>query len=142
MHEMTRLDEVQAIEDIMKQLPQVEIDVRNYFAGGIYEREIFVRAGTLITGKIHLTEHLAKLTSGRMRLYSEGVEGVFEGPMTIVSKPGIKRMGFAETDCYFSTFHVVGDETDVEKIENTLVVSSMQEYLEQTGENKKLEDMT
>ncbi|MFZ2405047.1 MAG: hypothetical protein WAW41_07915 [Methylobacter sp.] len=125
---MNAIDAVQAVEDVIKQFPQVDIETRHYFAGGVYEREILVPAGTMITGKIHLTEHLAKLVSGTLRIWSEHDQGVFTGPVTFVSQPGAKRVGYAETDVVFSTFHAVGDKTDIEEIEQALVVDTIDQY--------------
>lgn len=126
---MNAIDEIVFVEDVIKTLPQVEIENRHHFAGGIYEREIFVKAGTIITGKIHKTEHLAKLVSGTMRIYSEHDQAIFTGPHTFKSKPGVKRLGVAETDCVFSTFHVM-EEKPIEEIERELVVDTREQYLE------------
>lgn len=127
------IDAVQTVEDIIKQFPQAEIETRHYFAGGVYEREILVPAGTLITGKIHLTEHLAKLVSGVLRIWSESEQGVFTGPVTFISQPGEKRLGYAETDVVFSTFHYVGENTDVDEIEKALVVDTIEQFNALTG---------
>lgn len=125
---MNAIGAVQAVEDVIKQFPQTEIETRHYFAGGVYEREILVPAGTMITGKIHLTEHLAKLVSGVLRIWSEHEQGIFTGPVTFVSQPGAKRVGYAETDVVFSTFHAVGENTDIEEIEKELVVDTIEQY--------------
>lgn len=125
---MNAISAVQAVEDVIKQFPQTEIETRHYFAGGVYEREILVPAGTMITGKIHLTEHLAKLVSGVLRIWSEHEQGIFTGPVTFVSQPGAKRVGYAETDVVFSTFHAVGENTDIEEIEKELVVDTIEQY--------------
>jgi hypothetical protein len=125
---MNAIEAIQSVEDIIKTFPQAEIQTNHYFAGGVYEREILVPAGTLITGKIHLTEHLAKLVSGVLRIWSEREQGIFTGPLTFISEPGAKRIGYAETDVVFSTFHAVGDNTDVEAIEQALVVDTIKQY--------------
>ena len=127
-NDLSAVEIVQLIEEVIKQYPQQDIETRHYFGGGVYEREILVPANTLITGKIHLTEHLAKLVSGTMSIFSESDHGEFTAPMTFVSTPGVKRIGYAHTDCVFSTFHYVGDETDIKVIENALVVDTMEEY--------------
>jgi len=82
--------QVQAFEDMAKKLPQVEIETKHYIAGGVYEREIFVPKGTIITGKVHLTEHLAKLTNGMMTIFGDNESGEYVGPKTFISQPGAK----------------------------------------------------
>lgn len=130
--------EITVIEDIIKQFPQTDIETRHYFAGGIYEREIHVPQGTMITGKIHLTEHLAKLIHGVLRIISADQQDVFVGPHTFVSHPGIKRLGYADTDVVFSTFHFVGDKTDIDEIEKSLVVDTLEQYLKHTEKQERL----
>lgn len=129
--------QVQAVENWIKEQPgQIEIETNHHFGGGIYEREIFVPAGSLITGKVHLSEHLAKLTKGTMTIFADGETVTITAPCTLTGKPGIKRLGYAHDDCVFSNFHIVGDATDVAQIEKMLVVDTVDDYLEAT---KRLE---
>ena len=118
---------VEMLETLIREYPQVEIPTNHSYAGGIYEREIFVPAGALITGKIHLHEHLAKLVSGTMSILSDSIAGTWTGPVTFCCRPGEKRLGFARTDCVFSTYHTVVQSTP-EEMEQALVVSSLDEY--------------
>ncbi len=129
------ISDILKVEALIKQYPQLPIETRHHKGGGIYEREILVPAGTIITGKIHLTEHLAKLIQGTMTIFSEYEKGTFTGPMTFTSKPGVKRVGFAHDNCVFSTFHVT-DETDIEQLEKDLVVDTEEQYLEWEGKCK------
>ncbi|MGH8500490.1 MAG: hypothetical protein ACRERV_17015, partial [Methylococcales bacterium] len=108
--------------------PQLDVKTNHYFSGGIYEREIIVPAGSLIVGKIHLYAHLAKLSIGTMSILSAQSCETLEGPRTFVSLPGEKRLGYARTDCVFSTFHFVGSETDLDVLEKKLVVGTLEEY--------------
>lgn len=126
--ELKPIERVQAIEDWIKEQPQIDIPVRHYFGGGVYEREMTAPANSTFTGKIHLTEHLAKLVSGTMTISDGDTAGTFTGPVTFVSKPGDKRVGIAHTECVFSTFHAIGDERDIEKIEQALVVDTIEQY--------------
>jgi len=131
--------QVQAVEDVIKQYPQLDIETKHYIAGGVYEREIFVPKGSLITGKVHLTEHLAKLTNGMMTIFGDNETGEYVGPKTFISQPGAKRAGYAHTDCFFSTFHAIGDETDIEALEKALVVDTVQQYQLMQGKKTCLE---
>lgn len=133
---MNAIEAIQSIEDVIKTFPQTEIETRHYFAGGVYEREILVPHGTLITGKIHLTEHLAKLVSGTLRIWSASEQGIFTGPVTFVSQPGAKRIGYAETDVVFSTFHYVGNKANIAIIEAELVVDTIDQFYALQGLQK------
>jgi hypothetical protein len=125
---MNALETVQLIENVIADFPQSTYEIRHHFAGGIYEREMIVPAREIFTGKIHLTEHLCKLSSGVMSIAGDDVIGIFTGPMTFISKPGAKRIGRSHTPCSFSTFHYVGEERDIETIEKRLVVDTIEEY--------------
>ena len=128
IEELSPALQVQAVENIIKEYPQVEIETHHYFGGGVYEREILVKPGTIITGKVHLTEHLAKLVKGTMTIYGDHESGTFTGPVTFVSKPGAKRVGYAHDDVVFSTFHSVGDEVSIEALDKMLVVDTVEQY--------------
>jgi hypothetical protein len=49
---------VEALEDEIAKLPQVDCPVRHYFAPGLYAREMTIPAGVTLTGAVHKTEHL------------------------------------------------------------------------------------
>lgn len=125
---MNSINTVEAVEKLILAQPQIDIQTNHYLAGGVYEREIIVPAGSIVTGKIHLTEHLAKLVTGTMSIFSDRTRGTFTGPVTFVSTPGEKRVGYAHDDVVFSTFHAVGELDDINEIESLLVVDTTDEY--------------
>ena len=57
---------IDRLEALMRSEPQVEIEPVHYFAHGLYAREITIKAGTLLTGKVHRTEHLNIVSKGRI----------------------------------------------------------------------------
>ena len=120
----TRLERRHTILDLekhIKKMDQVEIEPVHYFAPGVYAREITIKAGTILTGKIHLTEHLNIISKGRILIVTEEGNREVEAPCTIISKPGTKRAGYAITDTVWTTTHAT-EETDIEKLEKELVV--------------------
>lgn len=100
----------------MAELPPVEMPVTHRFTPGMYIREIFIPAGTLLTSAIHRTQHPFVISQGRIAVISEN-EGtvIYEAPHTGITMPGTRRVLHAETDTIWTTFHIT-DETDVEKI--------------------------
>lgn len=96
--------------------PAVEMPVTHRFTPGMYIREIFIPAGTLLTSAIHKTEHPFVISKGRIAVISEN-EGrvIYEAPFTGITQPGTRRVLHAETDTIWTTFHAT-DETDVSKI--------------------------
>lgn len=60
------------LEVAMMGLPAVEMPVVHRFTPGLYVREIFMAAGTLLTSKIHKTEHPYVVSKGRVSVLTEG----------------------------------------------------------------------
>lgn len=112
---------VDQLETEMRKLPQVEIPPVHHFSKGIYAREILIPAGTLLTGKIHKTEHLNIISKGLIAVWTEA-EGVkrIKAPFSFVAKPGTRRVGYALEDTVWTTIHGT-DETDLAKLEETLI---------------------
>jgi hypothetical protein len=120
-------EKVFALEALMKEQPQLDLKVVNYFSHGVYARELHIPAGTLLTGEIHKLENLNILSQGEMDVLTEdGVKRV-KAPFTIVSPPGTKRIAFAHTDCIWTTIHGTF-EKDVDKIKQIFIASSEEDY--------------
>jgi len=123
--------------EMRKQGNQIVIQPVHYFAQGLYAREILIPKDTLLTGKIHLFEHLNIISKGDISVLTEnGIKRV-KAPATIISKPGIKRLGFAHEDTVWTTIHACS-ETDVDEVEKLLVVDTFEEYDLITGGGKCL----
>jgi len=67
----TTRDKVIALENLMKEQPQLELKVVHYFSPGVYARELHIPAGTMLTGKIHKYEQLNILIKGDMSVLTE-----------------------------------------------------------------------
>jgi hypothetical protein len=103
-------------------LPPVEIEPVHYFADGTYAREITIPAGTLLTGKIHKTEHLNVISKGMIAVWSPNEEVRYiRAPFTFVAKPGTRRVGLAYEDTVWTTIHATGGETDLGALEALLI---------------------
>jgi quercetin dioxygenase-like cupin family protein len=121
-------EQVFALEQSMREMPQVEMPVTNHFSHGVYGREIFIPAGSVLTGHIHKHTNMNVLLEGDMSVLTErGMERVGAG-FVVVSPPGTKRAAYAHTDCRWLTVHGT-PETDVDAIEREFIVHTEQEYL-------------
>jgi len=107
-------------EVILAQMPQVECPVSHSFTPGLYQRTFKVPAGTIVTSKIHMTEHPYVMTEGLMLVWIEGKAVTVRAPCFGVTKPGTRRLAYAIEDTVWTTFHVT-DETDVDKIEEQII---------------------
>lgn len=117
------------IERAMTQMPQGHFPVTHHFAPGLYAREVFIPAGSLVTGKIHKYGQLNILSAGRVSLLVDGFWRDLCAPFTIVSPPGTKRMLYAHEDTVWTTIHAT-DETDLDIIEAKFIAQDETEYLE------------
>ena len=100
--------------------------IRHYFAPGVYAREMWMPAGYLITGKIHLTEHLNMLSQGKVSVSNKGESITMEAPYTFVSPVGTKRAIYAHEDSTWTTIHAT-DLTDPQEIEDEIIAESFEE---------------
>jgi hypothetical protein len=123
------------VESQLKEKPQVEIQTRHYFSNGMYAREIFIPKGTVLTGAIHKTEHLCVM-HGDLEISSEFGNTRLTGYHMFSSSPGIKRIGYAHEDTYFTSLHPT-DLTDVKELEQKLVCYSYDDYTEFLLEQEK-----
>lgn len=129
--------QVTALEEDLRQLPPVEMPVTEYWSEGVYGREIFIPAGTIITGKIHKFRSLNVLVSGEIAvLTNEGMRRVCP-PFVEVSEPGAKRIAYAVTDTRWLTVHGT-HETETAKIEQQFIAQDEQEFLSFCAEQQKL----
>lgn len=121
------MPEILQIEQEILKLPQVECPLEHFHIKGVYVRKGFIPAGTMLTGKVHNFESISILAQGTLRITNGTDSKIISAPHTFVDKAGIKRLGYAETDCTFITIHRT-DNTEIEDIENELVSTTLEEY--------------
>lgn len=121
-------EKVLAIEAMIRERSEViTIEARHYFAPGLYAREITIPKDTLATSKIHLFEHIDIISKGEISvLTDEGIKRI-KAPATFVSKPGLKRIGYAHEETVWTSI-IACNETDPEKAEKLLVVDTYEEF--------------
>jgi hypothetical protein len=134
VHDVQMRDQVVALEESMRAMPehQIHIEPRHYFAHGLYAREITIPKGTVLTGKIHLFEHINIISAGDISVMTEHGIRRIKAPATIVSKPGMKRVGWAHEDTMWTTIHAC-DVQDGDEAERLLVVDTFEEFEKLVG---------
>ncbi|CAB4136269.1 hypothetical protein UFOVP296_40 [uncultured Caudovirales phage] len=91
------------------------------FTPGLYMRKFSMPAGTILTSKIHDTEHPYVIMSGVVSVWTkEDGTRQFIGPYHGITYPGTRRILFAHTDCVWMTFHATED-TDPDVIESKII---------------------
>jgi hypothetical protein len=132
LEKLDQLDKVLSIEAWMKEQPQLNLKVVNYFSHGVYARELHIPAGTLLTGEIHKFENFNILSKGDISVLTDDGMKRVEAPFSIVSPPGTKRIAFAHTDCIWTTIHGTF-ETDIDKIKHYFIAADEQDWLNYCG---------
>jgi hypothetical protein len=117
-------DRIDALESVMTEnFESIVCPLIHRFTPSMYIREIFMPKGSLITSKIHITEHPFTISKGKVSVSVDGDEWqIYEAPYTGITKIGTRRVLYIEEDCVWTTYHVNEDNcTDVEKIEDRIL---------------------
>ncbi|MCC7462094.1 MAG: hypothetical protein IT480_06475 [Gammaproteobacteria bacterium] len=116
------LDTLRALELEIAKLPPVHMPLDHIFADGVYIRQLWIPAGTVLTGKIHKSEHVSICAMGEITVMTpEGMKRV-KAPYTVVCPPGTKRAAYAHTDTlWINVFKNADDARDVDLLESRLV---------------------
>lgn len=121
---LTQKERVGIVVKELQKLDQVDCPVKHYFAPGVYLREIFMPAGTIVIGKIHKTEHLNIIERGACLIrHDDGAVETLQAPLTFVSKAGVQKVLYIAEDTVWKTVHVTA-ETDLVKLEELLIEPS------------------
>lgn len=127
------------LEKALHNLPQVDCPVREYFAPGLYAREITLPAGTVLVGAVHKVENLAVLSKGRLLLATDSGPIEISAPHLIAVKPGAKNAATALDDAVWTNFLPnPTNETDPEKLVEMFTESRACELLG-GSQNKQLQ---
>ena len=135
--EKISLPDLGFITEKLLEMPQAECPITHHFSDGVYVRERFASAGTLIVGKRHRHETTSILLSGELGIYIDGTtEAVMKkAPCIWKTEPNTKRMTYSVTDTRLMTIHPT-KETDIEEIEKVVIIPEDEYML--TLENKEL----
>lgn len=129
--ELTHDEQIACIGYELGKYPQTPLPLKHHFAPGLYLREIFMPADTIVIGQIHKTEHFNILVKGAcLIVHADGTREVLRAPMTFVSKAGVQKVLLILEDMIWMTTHVT-DETDVPTLERMLVEPPSETLLEQ-----------
>lgn len=129
------IEQIRQLEDVLRAGPTLDMSdmTSHHFAEGLYGRELFIPAGTVLTGKMHKRGQLNVLAQGDITVWTEQGMKRLQAPAVIPSGAGIKRVGYAHTDCVWITIHAT-HETDLVKLEEQLIEPEPVRAIESQGE--------
>lgn len=119
----TDLEVIDKVEDLLESnsidelalfitdnLPVIEMELKHTFADGVYMREMFVPAGVLMVGKVHLTEDPFVLMTGSMNVYTpEGGVVNVSAPLSGITAAGVQKVGFVLEDSHWINYHALSE---------------------------------
>lgn len=107
-----------ALEAKMKEFPQLDIPIDHHFHAGMYARELTIKAGTLLTGRIHKFDHFDIMLSGDITVSTDdGQVKRLTGLNIMQGKAGKKRAGYAHSDTHWITFHSTDERHEDEMLD-------------------------
>lgn len=119
--ELNHVDKIKQLQMSIMEMPQADgMVTEHFFAGGMYCRKLFRKAGTLIVGKIHKADHFFICIMGEIAVSSENGTKILKPGDVIESKPGTKRATYALSDAIGMTVHRT-DKIDLDEIEEELI---------------------
>lgn len=115
-----RLDE---LELELRNHKQIECPLIHRFTPGMYIREIYMPANTLIVSKIHKTIHPFFIMKGIVEVkINDGEWERLEAPYSGVTVPGTRRVLFIVEDCVWATVHLNDNDTEnLEELEEMII---------------------
>lgn len=125
-------DVVTVGDKVLIPLLSEDFPIRHHFAPHCYGREMFLKAGHSVVGKIHKHAHINTISMGRVLVFTEG-EGELElaAPCTFVSSPGTKRVVHVLEDTIWTTSHVTSmampQLSDLPQIEREVIATDFPE---------------
>lgn len=116
-----RIDELERV--MVENFDEIELPLVHRFTEGMYIREISMPAGSLVTSKIHKTNHPFTISKGKALVSIDNGGWVeLSAPYTGITQKGTRRVLYIVEDCIWTTYHLnPEDETDIEKIEHRLI---------------------
>lgn len=123
---------IHSLEQAMMARPPEEklaLETMHTFADGVYTRTVFMKAGSLITGKIHKKEHIVVIGQGSASVVSEEFGSkIIQAPMVFVSRPYVKRALFVHEDMVWTTVHKnPSNTTDLDVLEAELIAKDYED---------------
>jgi hypothetical protein len=102
---------VETLGRALAQFEQTPLPLTHHFAPGIYVREIFMPAGTIVIGRKHKTEHLNIIERGSCYYVDDDMRRHdLIAPCTFVSKAGAQKVLYIVEDCVWKTVHANPDD--------------------------------
>ena len=119
-NEVVQRNKIHALQESMRELPQLEEELFHHFCHGVYARQMNVPRGTVLVGKTHKRDCINFIMAGEVEVVSPEGKTRIKAPEIFVSPAGTKRAMVAITDLSWVTVHA-SNERDLDKLEAELI---------------------
>lgn len=122
---ITKKNEMDALEKVMLGLPQVECRTAHYFGPGVYIREVTMPAGACVIGHEHKQESLNMMIKGKLILIDhDNGNTELEAPYSFVGSSGRKLAYIVEDTVWQNVFPNHDNCTDVDLLEDRFITKT------------------
>lgn len=122
-----RIDQLEAV--MVKGFKPIKCKLDHVFTPGLYTRKITMPAGSLITSKIHKTEHQWAILAGCCTVFVGFEKGViYRAGDSGITYPGTRRRLLIHEETIWQTMHPT-NKTTVEEVEEEIIEKYTNEYL-------------
>lgn len=118
--EVAQRSKIRALQDAMKEMPQIEEELFHHFCHGVYARQMNVPKGTVLVGKTHRRDCINFIMAGEVEVVSPEGRQRIKAPEIFVSPARTKRAMVAIEDLVWVTVHA-SEERDLDKLEDELI---------------------
>jgi hypothetical protein len=110
-------ERIEHLKDYLLTLPErIDLHVEHEVTDGMYLRKLFIPAGSLLIGKVHLKHCMNVVAAGDISVLTETGSKRVKAGFTGMSSPGTQKVGFAHADTVFiNVFRT--DKTALDDIE-------------------------
>lgn len=122
------------LEKALLKLPQItaeDYQLKEFYSGGLYCRQITIPKGALITGRIYKFDHIEMMLSGEIEIVSaDGGKKTYTGTNVIAAKSGKRQAGLAIKETVWMTINQVPANIPIHEMLDYTAVLTYEEYNE------------
>ncbi len=143
---LSNKERVDELELQLRQHEQSDCPLDHLFTPGLYTRQIFMPANTLIVSKKHMTCHPFIVSKGIVHVkVNENEWQTIEAPYRGITMPGTRRVLLIEEDCVWTTFHALpmiqGHENGYSEEDQLKVLDAVEDLIIEKSDNPLLQPL-
>ena len=113
----------------LDQIPDSDYQLKEYYSGGMYCREITIPEGAFITGRIYKFDHVEIMLSGDITILSaDGGKTRYQGHNVIEAKAGKRQGGLAHKETKWLTINCIPENLPIENALDYTSVFTYEQY--------------